>query len=149
MELQSNEPGIYTLILYLEKAREINVGSLGSVGFSAGYYSYTGSARGSGGLKRVDRHLQVLHGQKNTKRWHIDYLLPNTRFMELFITKTMRDLECQIARSIAMRLLPMKGFGCTDCNCISHLHYSNDLQKMREAVSTEGRTRGKILDQKL
>jgi Uri superfamily endonuclease len=135
MELQSNEPGIYTLILYLETAREINVGALGAKGFSAGYYSYTGSARGSGGLKRVDRHLQVLHGQKNTKRWHIDYLLPNTRFTELFITKTRQDRECQIARSIAMRLLPMKGFGCTDCNCISHLHYSNDLQKMREAVS--------------
>jgi len=134
MELQSNEPGIYTLILYLEKAREINVGSLGSVGFSAGYYSYTGSARGSGGLKRVDRHLQVLHGEKKTRRWHIDYLLPNTLFQELFITKTMRDVECQIARSIARKLLPMKGFGCTDCDCISHLHYSKDLQNMCETV---------------
>ena len=134
MELQSNEPGIYTLILYLEKAREINVGSLGSVGFSAGYYSYTGSARGSGGLKRVDRHLQVLHGEKKTRRWHIDYLLPNTFFQELFITKTMRDVECQIARSIARKLLPVKGFGCTDCDCTSHLHYSKDLQKMRETV---------------
>jgi Uri superfamily endonuclease len=136
MEPQSNEPGIYTLILYLETEREIKVGSLGVMSFSAGYYSYTGSARGSGGLKRVDRHLQVLFGQKNIRRWHIDYLLPNTRFQELFIIKTMHDLECHIARSISRRLLPMKGFGCTDCNCVSHLYYSNDLQKMREAVST-------------
>jgi Uri superfamily endonuclease len=136
MEPQSNEPGIYTLILYLETEREIKVGSLGVMSFSAGYYSYTGSARGSGGLKRVDRHIQVLFGQKNVRRWHIDYLLPNTRFQELFIIKTMQDLECRIARSISRRLLPMKGFGCTDCNCVSHLHYSNDLQKMREAVST-------------
>jgi Uri superfamily endonuclease len=134
MEHQSNEPGIYTLILYLETAREIKVGSFGPMVFSAGYYSYTGSARGSGGLKRVDRHLQVLHGERKTRRWHIDYLLPNTQFQELFITKTLRDLECQIARSIARKLEPMKGFGCTDCDCESHLHYSNDLQKMREAV---------------
>jgi Uri superfamily endonuclease len=135
MELKCNEPGIYTLILYLETAREIKVGALGAMVFSAGYYSYTGSARGSGGLKRVDRHLLVLNGQKKTRRWHIDYLLPNTCFRGIFITKTLQDLECQIAGSIARKLEPMKGFGCTDCNCISHLYYSKDLQNMREAVS--------------
>jgi len=74
MPSQRNEPGIYTLILSLPQAGKITVGSLGVMDFVRGYYSYTGSARGPGGLKRVDRHILVSEGIKKTRRWHIDYL---------------------------------------------------------------------------
>ncbi len=134
MKQGCNEPGIYTIILSLGKAQEIEVGSLGVIAFASGYYAYTGSARGSGGCKRVDRHIQVMQGIKSTRKWHIDYLLPRAQFQEVFITKTSRNLECRIAEKIAERLVPVKGFGCTDCRCISHLHYSGDLQTMQEAV---------------
>ena len=128
------EPGIYTILLSLGKAQEIEVGSLGVIAFAAGYYAYTGSARGSGGCKRVDRHIRIIQGIESTQRWHIDYLLPRADFQEVFITKTTRDLECQIASTIAERLVPVKGFGCTDCRCFSHLHYADDLHYMQDAV---------------
>ena len=136
MQPQRNEPGIYTLILSLQGAQKITVGSLGAIDFAGGFYSYTGSARGSGGLKRVDRHILVLEGIKTTRRWHIDYLLPHTSFLEVFISKTCLDLECCIAKAIGKRLMPVPGFGCTDCRCISHLHYSQDRGEMREAVAS-------------
>ena len=82
----------------------------------------------------MDRHLRVLQGIESTRRWHIDYLLPQTDFLEVFITKTTLDLECRIASMIAERLRSVKGFGCSDCTCLSHLHYAEDLANMQEAV---------------
>jgi len=119
----------------MSRAKEMQIGSLGVIEFAPGYYCYTGSARGPGGLKRVDRHIQVLLGQKKTRRWHIDYLLPHTSFLQTFVTRTRLDMECQIAARIGELLATIRGFGCTDCCCISHLHYSDDLQRMLEAVS--------------
>lgn len=135
MPPQRNEPGIYTIILSMPEERQIKVGSLGVMDFAGGFYSYTGSARGFGGLKRVDRHIQVSEGIRTTRRWHIDYLLPHASFQEVFVTKTSLDLECRIATSIGKRLMPMPGFGCTDCRCISHLYYSKDPAEMREAAA--------------
>lgn len=134
MNLQSNNPGIYTLILRRDDSQKIRIGSLGVLEFAAGFYAYTGSARGPGGLKRVDRHILVLEGKKNTRRWHIDYLLPGSGFQEVVITRTAHDLECQIARSIGERLQAVPKFGCSDCDCQSHLHYSDDLQRLLDSV---------------
>ncbi len=135
MQPQRNEPGIYSLILFLPQARQIEVGSLDVIDFVSGFYSYTGSARGPGGLKRVDRHIQVLEGIKTTRRWHIDYLLPHTSLVEVFITKTTQDLECSIAKAIGKRLMAVPRFGCTDCRCQSHLHYALDPQEMRAVAA--------------
>ncbi|MCX6673586.1 MAG: GIY-YIG nuclease family protein [Methanothrix sp.] len=135
MQPQKNEPGIYTLILSLPQAGQIKVGSLGVMDFAKGFYSYTGSARGFGGLKRIDRHIQVSIGINKTRRWHIDYLLPHAGFLEVFISKTTLDLECRIATAMGKRLLPVPGFGCTDCRCLSHLHYSLNHGEMREAAA--------------
>jgi Uri superfamily endonuclease len=134
MNLQSNNPGIYTLILRRDDSQKIRIGSLGVLEFAAGFYAYTGSARGPGGLKRVDRHILVLEGKKNTRRWHIDYLLPGSGFQEVVITRTAQDLECQIARSIGETLQAVPKFGCSDCDCQSHLHYSDDLQRLLDSV---------------
>jgi Uri superfamily endonuclease len=139
MQPQRNEPGIYTLILSLSQAEQIKVGSLGVINFAGGFYSYTGSARGPGGLKRVDRHILVMEGIKKIQRWHIDYLLPHTSLMEVFITKTTQDLECSIANALGKQLLPVPRFGCTDCRCQSHLHYSQELHKMRDATAAAHR----------
>jgi Uri superfamily endonuclease len=135
MKPQKNEQGIYTLILSLPCAQKITIGSLGVIDFAGGFYSYTGSARGPGGLKRIDRHIQVLEGIKTTRRWHIDYLLPHAGFLEAFVTKTTLDLECRIANALEKRLMPVPRFGCTDCRCISHLHYSPGHVEMRAAVA--------------
>lgn len=130
------EPGIYTLLLHLERPTEIKVGSLDAFLFPAGYYSYTGSARGPGGLKRVARHMRVLKGMNSSRRWHIDHFLPYTALVEIFVVRTRQNLECCIAQRIGEALDPVKGFGCTDCRCVSHLHYSPELNRMREAISS-------------
>ncbi len=127
-------PGVYTLVLGLDMEREIAVGRLGRILFPRGYYAYTGSARGPGGLKRVERHLEIQKGIRKTRRWHIDYLLPETRFLEAVITHTASDLECSIARKVRERLMPIPGFGCTDCSCVSHLHFSTELGEALHAV---------------
>ncbi|MDM7933754.1 MAG: GIY-YIG nuclease family protein [Methanothrix sp.] len=128
------DSGIYSLVLELERGRGIEVGSLGMLSLSRGYYVYTGSARGPGGLKRVDRHLQIIQGRREARRWHIDHLLPFTSLQVAFVTRTSRDLECIIARAIGESLEAVGGFGCSDCRCGSHLHYSPELGRACEAA---------------
>jgi Uri superfamily endonuclease len=128
------DPGIYTLVLWLDRAREIEVGSLGIVQFVEGYYSYTGSARGPGGLKRLERHKRVLLGASSVRRWHIDYLLPYTSLVEAAVTRTSVDLECRIARKIGSELKMVPHFGSTDCRCPSHLHFSISMDQIKDVV---------------
>jgi len=135
MQLLRNGPGIYTLVLFLPQPSRIAVGSLGAIDFAGGFYSYTGSAMGPGGLKRVERHIQVLEGTKKTRRWHIDYLLPHTSLLEAFTTRTTRDQECSIAKAIGKKLQAVPRFGCSDCRCSSHLHFASERQKMLDAVA--------------
>ena len=135
MQKHGKEPGIYTLILCLPGTERIEVGSLGGIHFPKGFYSYTGSARGPGGLKRLDRHAAVTKGINKTRRWHIDYLLPRCQLWHETITRTDLDLECSIARAIGERLVCVPRFGCSDCRCASHLHYSETEDEIREAVS--------------
>ena len=135
MQKHGNEPGIYTLILSLPGAEQIAVGSLGGIHFPKGFYSYTGSARGPGGLKRLDRHAAVMAGRSLTRKWHIDYLLPRCQWLQEVVTRTDLDLECPIARSIGERLASVPRFGCSDCRCASHLHYSEKEEEMMQAVS--------------
>lgn len=126
--------GIYTLVLNLDQGRDIEVGMLGRLHFGEGYYCYTGSARGPGGLKRVERHKKVMQGRNPARRWHIDYLLPFASLVDVVVTKTSADLECQIAAEIGAKLQVLPSFGSTDCRCPGHLHFSHDLHCLRDVV---------------
>jgi Uri superfamily endonuclease len=128
------DKGIYTLVLELSKDRMILVGSLGALSFAKGFYAYTGSARGPGGFKRLMRHLRIIQGVNMTKKWHIDYLTPLARFHGSVITFTDQNLECQVASRIGAHLAQIRDFGCTDCLCSTHLHYSTDLNKTLDIV---------------
>jgi endonuclease-3 len=128
------DQGIYTLVLLLDRAQEIEVGSLGVIQFEQGYYSYTGSARGPGGLKRLERHKRVLQGVSSVRRWHIDYLLPHTSLVEAVVTKTSVDIECRIAERIGAELEGIPRFGSTDCLCPGHLHFSMNLDQIQDVV---------------
>jgi endonuclease-3 len=126
--------GIYTLVLRLDCDCDLSVGALGQFHLFAGCYAYTGSARGPGGLKRVQRHREINLGSKKTRRWHIDYLLPEATWVDVSITVTDLNLECAIAHEIGRSLTAVPGFGCSDCRCLSHLHYSSDCSKALLAV---------------
>jgi len=102
------------------------VGRLGVLHLKSGFYAYTGSARGTGGFKRIDRHIDVLAGRNTTRRWHIDYLLPETMFRCAVVSPTDQNLECTIAKGIGATCESIRGFGCTDCSCVSHLHFAGE-----------------------
>jgi len=121
-EIRSDK-GTYALGLSLDRARLLIVGRLGRFIFPAGYYLYSGSALGPGGLPaRLARHGR----REKHLHWHIDYLLEQARLVETWTTLSARRWECVWARA----LLQMAGaqivaprFGASDCRCPTHLIY--------------------------
>jgi Uri superfamily endonuclease len=115
--------GTYTLVTELPERATIEVGALGNRDFDPGWYAYVGSAHGSGGFQRVQRHQQLAAGDRDTRHWHIDYLLGHRDARIDAIERIPHvDGECQLAG--ALDGAPVPGFGCSDCGCHSHLFYS-------------------------
>ncbi len=116
------EKGVYCLVLFHGPCT-IKVGALGYLAFPGGWHVYTGSAQGPGGLKRVHRHISLTASRRQTKRWHIDYLLghPGVTLLSALCAPTTLPLECELAKVIGG--VPVRGFGCSDCHCDSHLFY--------------------------
>jgi Uri superfamily endonuclease len=137
-ELPTN--GIYTLILFLSKKIDVDVGKLGKKRFPAGYYTYTGSALGKGATSlkhRIARHLR----KKKRKFWHIDYLLADESVSveAVIAAETNEDLECNINSHITKiegTKIQVHGFGASDCrkNCGSHLLYFPEVKKADSLV---------------
>ena len=116
--------GIYVLVLRLNNDTDITVGKLGELKFRTGFYTYVGSALGTGGFKRVTRHFNVANGKNHVRKWHIDYLLPLTDVISAVLLPTDEALECTVAEKFANFFKDITGFGCTDCACRSHLFFS-------------------------
>ncbi|MCX6700713.1 MAG: GIY-YIG nuclease family protein [Methanomicrobiales archaeon] len=114
--------GVYCLVLF-NKPCTVRVGALGDLAFPGGWHVYTGSALGQGGLKRVQRHIKLAASRNITKRWHIDYLLGHEEvtLLSALCAHTTRPIECKLANAIGG--VPVRGFGCSDCHCDSHLFY--------------------------
>ena len=123
--------GAYQIVLRLRRPQTIWVGPrLGARRFPAGWYVYTGSAMGSGGIEpRVRRHLDRA---KTTRHWHIDYLTthPHVSVEAVLRYPARRGQECAINRSTAHlpgAAVPVPGFGNSDrgksgaCTCAAHL----------------------------
>jgi len=101
----------------------MEVGSLGRVRFAKGYYAYVGSAR-RGMRSRVARHLV----REKRKRWYVDWLTTQPGVVPVAVASTtLTGLECRIAATLSSRTdMRVDGFGCSDCECESHLfHFSN------------------------
>lgn len=110
--------GIYVLIISVSKDITVDVGLLGKINFEKGLYAYVGSAQKSL-EKRLRRHLRKV----KRKFWHIDYLLENgcVRIVKVFYKAADKFEECVVARELNKKAVPVVNFGCSDCNCISHL----------------------------
>jgi sugar fermentation stimulation protein A len=127
------DAGLYLLCLKLSTPRTISVGALGQISSKKGSYVYCGSARRnlSG---RISRHLR-----KNKKqRWHIDHLTlhedvsaENVRAFSL-VGKTECGLNARAPRLPGAE--PVKGFGSSDCSCLSHLTFfdHSPIRRMRD-----------------
>ena len=127
--------GTYTLVLSRPGDRAVEVGALGSLAFPREWYAYTGSALGAGGFARVDRHRAVARGDNDARHWHVDYLLGDDGTTVDSVVTTAADIEC----AVADRLIDAVGgavadFGCSDCDCPSHLVGSDDPVALVAAV---------------
>jgi Uri superfamily endonuclease len=117
------QPGSYLLVLVLAADAAIQVGRLGRMGFQRGWYTYAGSAFGPGGLAaRLSRHFRPVR----QRHWHIDYLRVRAWSMEAWIAPGPPNREHQWAWNLAsgpQAGTQVRGFGCSDCRCPSHLIY--------------------------
>lgn len=121
------DKGIYCLLLECTAPQTIRIGALGEQKFIPGWYLYTGSALGSGGLSRVTRHIRFYREQYRKPKWHIDYLMAaeTIRLRKVICAKTDADLECTLAAAVSGDGVP--AFGCSDCNCPTHLFYRQTM----------------------
>ena len=110
--------GTYVILIALGSDAEIRVGALGTFHFCKGTYCYVGSALG--GLDpRVKRHLR----KEKVLKWHADYLTSEAEGLEAYISYPDYIPECELARIASeCGMEPsIKGFGCSDCSCDTHL----------------------------
>lgn len=127
--------GTYTLVVELPERQEITVGALGAIDFESGWYAYVGSALGKRGFARTERHRELARGERETRHWHIDYLLGQRESSVDRIVKTADiDGECRVAEALDCE--PIPAFGCSDCHCESHLFYSGRRAQLIERVQT-------------
>jgi Uri superfamily endonuclease len=137
MQIEANqlprEKGSYLLLLKLLGLKEIQVGKLGRIGFKRGWYAYAGSAFGPGGLAaRLNHHLRPV----KKRHWHIDYLRAETIAMEVWMAQESPSREHAWASILAKGPWAgkwVRGFGCSDCTCPSHLLYF-DRQPGKELI---------------
>ena len=121
-----SDAGTYTLVFAAPRAVDVEVGALGSHRFPAGGYAYTGSALGSGGFSRVDRHRRVAAGDHDVRHWHVDHLGSHPAVSLVGVERLGggRDAECRVAGALADgsgASSPVPGFGASDCDCEAHL----------------------------
>jgi len=114
-------PGTYALILKSFSDRFIEIGKLGRLHIRPGYYVYVGSAFGPGGLKaRIAHHMKI----SLQPHWHIDYLRSILHLNKVWYTYDSERHEHRWAATFSGlkgAIMPMAGFGSSDCSCDSHL----------------------------
>ncbi|MUV60772.1 DUF123 domain-containing protein [Halobacterium sp. CBA1126] len=129
--------GTYTLLVELPVRTTVEFGARGAYDLDPGWYAYTGSAFGPGGLGRVDRHRELAAGERDARHWHVDYLLgrPESRVAAVYVTED-EDVECETARTLADAGAAVDGLGASDCDCATHLAYAARREAL-ESVAAE------------
>jgi len=118
--------GSYLLIIELAEHSNIRIGCLGEIYFEAGGYVYVGSAL-RGFKTRLPHHLRG----SARPRWHIDYLLRRAQLTGLALIENRHRQECDIAGLLQANYTGIRGFGCSDCGCRSHLFYTGRLSGLK------------------
>ncbi len=128
------DKGIYCLVL-ATAGTTVRAGALGEISFPEGWYVYIGSALGTGGLKRLDRHVALSRERNKTPKWHIDHLLlaPGFTLKYTVSAATGYDLECLLAQRLGEP--GIRGFGCSDCSCTTHLLFREQDPKKEIAAA--------------
>lgn len=112
-------PGAYALVMLA--GQDIAVRRAGrSDRLPAGWYVYSGSAHGPGGVRaRLKRHFR----RDKALRWHVDQITVAAALMAA--VPVPDGGECEVMKQLLAggAMVPaMPGFGSTDCaTCLSHL----------------------------
>jgi Uri superfamily endonuclease len=123
--------GIYVLIIQVSEGINLDVGAIGKIAFKKGLYAYVGSAQ-INLEKRIRRHFR----KHKRKFWHVDYLLDSdaAKIAKVFFKNANKTEECETAKTIGERGRAISGFGCSDCNCNSHLFHISDYRFLQETM---------------
>lgn len=110
--------GTYVLFVTFDRDELITVGAKGPHPFVAGTYCYVGSAM-AGLDQRLRRHL----AHEKRLKWHIDYLTTLCVSCEAWESYPDFIPECDLAHLVEScgGIPEMEGFGCSDCDCHTHL----------------------------
>ena len=115
----------------MKKSEKLDIGHLHNMHkYRKGYYVYIGSAMNSL-VARINRHLS----DDKKLHWHIDYLLENksSEIRDIIFNISDKRIECDLASTIALNGEEVPKFGCSDCNCSSHLIY---FKRKRDAMNS-------------
>ena len=124
--------GCYCLIIKLAKTSEIKIGKKpGKIEFKKGYYVYVGSAMNSL-IARIERHLS----DDKKMHWHVDYLLKKAEITDVVYNESKRKIECDLSQYISTKAEGIKDFGCSDCECESHLYYFKNKKEAIKCVES-------------
>lgn len=124
--------GCYCLIIHMTKSDKLKIGNLyEDAKFKKGWYVYIGSAMNSL-IPRINRHLS----EDKKMHWHIDYLLKNNNanIKDILFCISDEKIECELATKISPFGEEIANFGCSDCNCNSHLIYFTRKRDAMNAV---------------
>ena len=122
--------GCYCLIISMNDEKTIKIGKkLGKTTFKEGYYVYVGSAMNSLSA-RINRHLS----NEKKLHWHVDYLLKNAKITDVIYNESNLKIECELSQYLATKTIGIKDFGCSDCECESHLYYFKNRKEAIENV---------------
>ncbi|MEF3366356.1 GIY-YIG nuclease family protein [Methylocystis sp. 9N] len=133
--------GAYALWLRLDGPVDVRAGKRQGV-LPAGDYLYSGSARGSGGLRaRLARHMR----RDKRLHWHIDQLTAAATILGAFVEEG--GDECALNAALEGLPIPLRGFGSSDCpRCAAHLHLlpkgaalPSDWENARKAAESSPR----------
>jgi Uri superfamily endonuclease len=133
------DKGIYCLV-FENPSCTVRVGALGEIVFLPGWHIYAGSALGSGGLARLNRHIALSRDRNKYPKWHVDWLSTSPSFSLRYTVHalTKERLECRLA--LALGGENILGFGSSDCDCRSHLFYrpKNPVRETETAFRSLG-----------
>ncbi|MBP3791220.1 MAG: GIY-YIG nuclease family protein [Methanobrevibacter sp.] len=122
--------GCYCLIIKLDHTCEIKIGKrLGKLKFEDGHYVYVGSALNSL-TARLNRHIS----NEKKMHWHVDYLLKKSEITDIIYNESTKKIECNLSQYLSQNSKGVKNFGCSDCDCESHLYYFKNRSEAIEQV---------------
>ncbi|MDD2678568.1 MAG: GIY-YIG nuclease family protein [Candidatus Nanoarchaeia archaeon] len=116
--------GAYLIKIELKKDSKIKIGKLGIIFFKKGFYYYAGSAQNN-----LDKRIKRHYLKTKKMHWHIDFLTAHPNSQAISAKKyysSKKEKECEIAKKFSKKHEKIKGFGCSDCKCETHLFYEKE-----------------------